>query len=55
MENTYAVSNTALIAIAPREGSVFTHEALGAVEVLTEAAWRAPYSSSGRLPHQLYP
>ena len=45
MENTYAVSNTALIAIAPREGSVFTREALGAVEELTEAAWRAPHSS----------
>ena len=45
LENTYAVSNTALIAIAPREGSVFTREALGAVEELTEAAWRAPHSS----------
>ncbi len=45
LENTYSVSNTALIAIAPREGSVFTREALGAVEELTEAAWRVPYSS----------
>ena len=45
LESTYAVSNTALIAIAPREGSVFTREALGAVEELTEAAWRAPHSS----------
>ena len=45
LENTYSVSNTALIAIAPREGSVFTREALGAVEELTEAAWRTPYSS----------
>ena len=45
LENTYSASNTALIAIAPREGSVFTREALGAVEELTEAAWRAPYSS----------
>ena len=45
LENTYSVSNTALIAITPREGSVFTREALGAVEELTEAAWRAPYSS----------
>ena len=44
-ENTYAVSNTALIAIAPREGSVFTRKTLGAIEGLTEAAWRAPYSS----------
>ena len=45
LENTYSVSNAALIAIAPRDGSVFTREALGAIEELTEAAWRAPYSS----------
>ena len=45
LENTYSASNSALIAIAPREGSVFTREALGAVEELTEAAWRAPYSA----------
>ena len=38
LENTYSVSNTALIAIAPRGGSVFTRAALGAVEELTEAA-----------------
>ena len=45
LENTYSVSNAALIAIAPRDGSVFTREVLGAIEELTEAAWRAPYSS----------
>lgn len=45
LENTYAVSNKALIAIVPREGSVFTRQALGTVEELTEAAWQAPYSS----------
>ncbi len=45
LENTYSVSNSALIAVAPREGSVFTREALGAVEELTAAGWRAPYSS----------
>ena len=45
LENTYSISNAALIAIAPRDGSVFTREALGAIEELTEAAWRAPYSS----------
>ena len=44
LENTYSASNAALIAIAPREGSVFTREMLGAIEKLTEAAWRAPYS-----------
>ncbi len=45
LENTYSASNTALIAIAPREGSVFTREMLGTIEELTEAAWRTPYSS----------
>ena len=45
LENTYAASNRALIAIAPGVGSVFTTEALGAIEELTEAAWGAPYST----------
>ena len=37
--------NAALIAVAPRRGSVFTREALGAIEDLTDAAWRAPFST----------
>ena len=45
LEATYTESNTALIAVAPREGQVFTRETLGAIEELTEAAWRAPYST----------
>ena len=45
LENTYSTSNAALIAIAPRDGSVFTRESLVAIEELTEAAWRTPYSS----------
>ena len=45
LENTYSVSKAALIAIAPRDGSVFTRETLGAIEKLTEAAWRTPHSS----------
>ncbi len=45
LENTYSVTNGALIAVTSRDGSVFSREALGAVEKLTEAAWRAPYSS----------
>ncbi len=44
LEDTYAESNVALIAIAPRDGSVFTREALAVIEDLTEAAWRTPYS-----------
>ena len=45
LEGTYSASNAALIAIAPRRGSVFTRETLGAVEELTEAAWRTPWST----------
>ena len=45
LEATFSASNAALIAIAPRRGSVFTRETLGAVEELTEAAWRTPWST----------
>ena len=45
LEDTYAESNRALIAVAPAQGSAFTRETLGAIEELTEAAWQAPYSS----------
>ena len=31
--------------MAPREGSVFTREVLGAIEELTKAAWRTPHST----------
>ncbi len=44
LEDTYAASNTALIALAPVKGSVFTRESLAAVEGLTEAAWQVPHS-----------
>ena len=45
LEETFSASNAALIAIAPRQGSVFTRETLGAVEELTDAAWRTPWST----------
>ena len=45
LENTYAESNKALIAVAPRDGAVFTREVLGAIEELTDSGWQAPYSS----------
>lgn len=44
LQDTYSASRSALIAVSPREGSVFTREALAAVEQLTEAAWKTPYS-----------
>lgn len=45
MEATYAASNRALIAVAAKQGTVFTQEALLAIEQLTEAAWRTPHST----------
>ena len=45
LENTYSAANTALIAVAPRAGTVFTRETLGAIEELTAAAWKAPHST----------
>ena len=44
LQNTYSASRSALIAITPREGSVFTRETLAAIEELTEAAWQTPHS-----------
>ena len=44
LENTFSASNIALIAVAPETGSVFSREALGAIEELSEAAWGAPHS-----------
>lgn len=44
LQDTYSASRSALIAVSPREGSVFTRETLAAVEQLTEAAWKTPHS-----------
>ena len=43
LEETYAISDTALVAVAPQDGTIFTREALVAVEELTERLWRTPY------------
>ena len=45
LENTYSAANSALIAVAPRQGTVFTGPVLGAMEELTAAAWEAPHST----------
>ena len=44
-QQTYSASNSALIAIAPSEGSVFNRKTLIAIEELTEQAWHVPYSN----------
>ncbi|MBW2149898.1 MAG: MMPL family transporter, partial [Deltaproteobacteria bacterium] len=45
LENTYTKNQNVLFAIAPKKGNVFTRETLAAVEELTEASWKMPYSS----------
>lgn len=44
LQDTYSASRSALIAITPREGTIFTVETLAAIEELTEAAWQTPHS-----------
>ena len=44
LEQTYTETNTALIAVAPRTGSVFSKKVLRTIEELTEAAWLVPHS-----------
>ena len=44
LQDTYSASRSALIAVSPRKGTVFTRETLAAIEELTEAAWQTPHS-----------
>ena len=43
LEDTYSLSDTALVAVAPQNGTIFTRETLVAIEELTEQLWRTPY------------
>ncbi|MDE0382518.1 MAG: MMPL family transporter [Defluviicoccus sp.] len=43
LEDTYALSDGALVAVAPKSGTIFTRETLVAIEDLTERLWRTPY------------
>ena len=43
LEDTYALSDAALVAVAPQNGTIFTREALVAIEDLTDQLWRTPY------------
>lgn len=44
-EATYAKSDNIVIAVAPKQGDIFQRETLQAIYQLTEAGWKAPYSS----------
>ena len=43
-EETYAVSDSVLVIVAPPNDTVFTRKALVAIEQLTEVLWQTPYS-----------
>ena len=43
LEETYALSDSLLVALAPKDGTIFTREALMAVEAMTEQLWHTPY------------
>ncbi len=45
VENIFSKNESVLIAVAPRNGNVFTRETLAAVEELTALSWKTPYSS----------
>ncbi len=45
LENTYTKTENVFIAIAPKDGNVFTNETLAAVEALTKSCWKIPYSN----------
>lgn len=45
LEDTYALSDTVLVAVAPQDGTIFTRGTLIAIEELTEQLWRTPYAS----------
>ena len=43
LEETYALSDAALVVAAPQQGTIFTREALIAIEELTDRLWQTPY------------
>ena len=43
LEETYALSDSLLVVMAPKSGSIFTREALVAVEEMTEQLWQTPF------------
>ena len=45
LEETYALSDVVLVAVAPHNGTIFTQKTLVAIEELTEQLWRTPYAT----------
>ncbi len=45
LQAKYTQDDNIFIAIAPRDGKVFTNETLAAIEELTDLAWKTPFST----------
>ena len=45
LELTYALSDVALVAVAPKNGTIFNRDTLIAIEELTEELWLTPYAT----------
>lgn len=45
LENRYTKNDNIFIAVAPKDGNVFTRETLSVLKELSWAAWKLPYSS----------
>ncbi len=43
LEDTYALSDSLLVVMAPEDGTIFTRDALMAVEEMTEQLWQTPF------------
>ena len=44
LQDTYTKNDNVLMALAPKDGKVFTRHTLAAIEDITERAWQTPYS-----------
>ena len=44
LQNTYTKNDNVLIALAPKDGQVFTRATLATIETITTAGWQVPYS-----------
>ena len=53
LEDTYALSDSVLVAVAPDEGTIFTRDALIAIEELTDRLWLDALCHPRRLDNQL--
>jgi len=44
LQNTYTKNDNVMFAVEPKDGKVFTRETLAAIEDITQASWKIPYS-----------